>query len=111
MRRLIAVLLVFHGLAHSIAGTLSTPSNSPWPASALWWVATIGFIVAGVGFLGATRPKRRWLLLASLSAALSIGLLATYWQPMGMIGAAIDGAILLVNLPWVNVLFLSGRRA
>lgn len=102
MRRLVGFLLVIHGLAHAGAGMWSMRSAPAWVITALWFVATTGFVLAGAGLLGAPRLEVRWRLLAAGAAVASLALLAFFWHPVLMIGAAIDAAILLDCLPFAH---------
>jgi hypothetical protein len=106
MRRLIALLLVLHGFGHAVAAMWAGPAQQAWLVNAFWWIAVIGFIAAGIGLIETTRLTRVWLALAWASSLASIGLLAMYWQPALMIGAAVDGAILLTVFPWVRLEYL-----
>ena len=102
MRRTVGLLLVLHGLAHAGAGMWVTASAPLWIATMLWWLAIVGFIAAGTGLIGEPWLDRRWRIFSSMAAAASLGLIAMAWQPILMIGAAIDGALLLDVIPFVH---------
>lgn len=106
MRRLIAVVLILHGLAHAGAGIWASPTAPASHVNPLWWLSMVGFMGAGLGLLGFPRLSRWWLPLATVAALASLGLLSLYWSPALMIGAAIDGAILLANLPSIRAALL-----
>ena len=102
MRRTIGFLLVMHGLAHAGAGMWLAAPQPVWLVTILWWLAMAGFLSAGTGLLGVQWLDRRWRLLSCVAAAASLVLLALSWHPILMIGAAIDGAILLDAIPFVH---------
>ena len=102
MRRLLGFLLVIHGLAHSGAGMWATRSAPTWVTTTLWLIATTGFVLAGGGLLGAPRLDVRWRLLAAIAATASLALVARFWHPVLMIGAAIDAAILVDCIPFAH---------
>lgn len=102
MRRVIGFLLVLHGLAHAGVGMWLNTSAPASIVSLLWWLATIGFIAAGTGLLGVPLLDRYWRILSSIAAVASLALIALSSVPVLMIGAAIDGAILLDGIPFVH---------
>jgi signal transduction histidine kinase len=102
MRRTIGVFLVLYGLAHAGAGMWLVSSAPIWIVTALWWVAITGFVAAGTGLLGVPPLDRHWRLLSSIGAFASIALISMSSIPVLMIGAAIDGAILLDAIPFVH---------
>jgi hypothetical protein len=70
----------------------------------LWLIATTGFVLAGAGLLGVPRLDVRWRPLAAVAAAASLALLALFWHPVLMIGAAVDGAILVDCIPFAHAI-------
>ena len=102
MRRLIGSLLILYGAAHAVAGIWITGSHADWTVALLWLIATAGFLGAGGGLLGVARVDRQWRGLATTAAVASLGLIALYARPVLMVGAAIDGAILISSIPFVR---------
>lgn len=99
MRRLIGIALILHGLAHAGAGIWATSSASVWLITLLWWIAMAGFVTAGSGLLGVPRLDRLWRPVSVVASLASLGLFALNWHPVLMIGAAIDGIILIDSVP------------
>lgn len=108
MRRTIGFLLVMHGLAHAGAGMWLAAPRPIWLVTILWWLAMAGFLSAGTGLLGVEWLDRRWRRLSCVAAVASLALLALSWHPILMIGAAIDGAILLDAIPFVHEVVTRG---
>jgi hypothetical protein len=103
VRTTLALFVIAHGLAQAVVPMrgLMTPAvldgGDAMPIF-LYAVATLGFLVAGLGLLGlapftaATRPM---LVLAS---AYSLVALYRLWQPDLWLGVVIDGGLLLAGL-------------
>jgi len=108
MRRTFGLLLVIHGLAHAGAGMWVPEPRPLWGVTVLWWLTMTGFLSAGTGLLGVEWLDRRWRLFACIAALASLWLLAISWHPILMIGAAIDGAILLDTVPFVHATVARG---
>ena len=102
MRRTIGLLFVIHGLTHAGAGMWLKTAAPLGLVIALWWLAMSGFIVAGAGLMGVQWLDRRWRVPSCIAALASLVLLAMSWSPLLMVGAAIDGAILLDAIPFVH---------
>jgi len=102
MRRLIGSLLVLHGFAHAGAGIWATPGAPHLLVTLLWWVAMVGFVSAGAGLIGVRWLDRRGRPLAVIAALASLALLTFYPHPVLLIGAAIDGMILIDSIPFAH---------
>ena len=102
MRRLFGSLLILHAAAHAGAGVWVTGVRSDWTVTLLWFIATAGFLAAGIGLLGVARVERHWRPIVNVGAIASLGLLAMYAHPVFMVGAAIDGGILIGSIPFVR---------
>ena len=102
MRRTLGFLLVIHGLAHAGAGMWLVTSTPVWIITALWWLAITAFLASGTGLLGLSWIDRHWRAFANVGALASLALIGISWNPILMIGAAIDGAILLDAIPVVH---------
>lgn len=128
VRILYAVFLIAHGLVH--AGLAAAPiPNDPNPtpgafftamsrswllprlglgAPVIRWIgillvalATIGFILAGLGALGTPGFNDAWRVVAVVSACISLSLLILFWHPWLILGVLIDIA-LLITLLWAQ---------
>jgi hypothetical protein len=126
LNTLFAIILIAHGLVH--AGLAAAPiPNDPDPkpgafftaverswllpklslnASAIQWMgiilvvlATLGFVLAGLGGLGVPGLNAVWRSLAVFSACLSLLLLILFWHSWLVVGVLIDIGI-LVALLW-----------
>lgn len=102
MRRLFGSLLILHGVAHAGAGVWASGTRPSWWVTALWLVAGAGFLTAGAGLLGVRWLDRRWRTVTVIAAMASLALLAMFPHPVLMIGAAIDGALLITAIPFAR---------
>lgn len=102
MRRLFGSLLILHAAAHAGAGVWITSAHPGWAVTSLWFIATTGFLIAGIGLLGVARADRHWQPIANIAAIASLGLLALLANPVIMVGAAIDGALLITSMSFVR---------
>ena len=59
-RTLIGLVFVLHGLAHSGVGMWAVPLGPDWFVVPVWWLAEVGFIVAGFGLLGIPWCRKIW---------------------------------------------------
>jgi hypothetical protein len=128
LKILYAVFLIAHGLVH--AGLAAAPvTNDPDPkpgafftasvrswllprmglgAPAVQWIgillvalATLGFILAGLGVLGLPGLSAAWRTIAVVSACISLLLLVLFWHPWLIVGVLID-IVLLITLLWAD---------
>ena len=61
--------------------------------NALWAIATVGFLLAGLSLLNIL-PQGLWRPLAGGAAAVSLVLLILYWHPWYVVGTMLNMAIL-----------------
>jgi hypothetical protein len=104
MRRLIGSFLVLHALAHAGAGIWVYGVNEAWPVTVLWFIATLGFLAAGIGLIGVPLLDRHWRAVAVTAAVASLALVALYVHPVSIVGSAIDAAVLIGSIPFVREL-------
>ena len=124
----LAIFLIAHGLVH--AGLAAAPNpvdqdakpgaffTSPgrsWllpriglnPAAVQWIgiilvaLATLGFVLAGLGVFGISGLTTIWRTVAVFSSCVSLLLLVLFWHPWLIVGVLIDIGI-LVALLWVK---------
>lgn len=72
-RRVLGAWLIAHGLAHAGPGMWASGRGPVEPVALLWWVASVGFVLAGFRLLRWPAPRFHPLLLsvaASLASAL-----------------------------------------
>lgn len=128
MVSLFALLLIAHGLVHaglaaapipndpdSKPGAFFTATARSWllprlglNASTVQWVgiilvalATLGFVLAGLGVFGVPGLNSIWQTVTVISACVSLLLLILYWHTWLIVGVLIDVG-LLVALLWVR---------
>ena len=128
LTRIIGAFLIAHGLVHAILAAAPIPNDpapkpgaffttptrswllsklgSPdgviqWAGILLVALATIGFILAGLGILGVPGLSAIWRIAAVASAAVSLLLLILFWHSWLVVGVLIDVAI-LVSLLWLK---------
>ena len=127
-KTLIALFLIAHGLVH--AGLAAAPiPNDPnakpgafFTATARSWLlprlglnppavqwigiilvalATLGFVLAGLGVFGVSGLTTVWRTVAIISACVSLLLLVPFWHPWLIMGVLIDIGI-LITLLWAK---------
>lgn len=89
-RKLLAIVLIAHGLAHASAGMWASDIGGRGLVTLLWEGATIGFLAAGIGLLGLPVLYRHWRALVSIAAASSLALLLLFGHPLFIAGIAAD---------------------
>ena len=101
MVRVLGWLVIAHGLSHAVLpmrGSLAPTVHGDWMPIALYGVAVVGFVAAGLGLLG-LRPLTRFIspLLVLASAWSLVGIFrlgdSSLW-----FGAASDAALILIGL-------------
>lgn len=93
-RTSLGVVLVVHGLAHTLAG-MRAASDLSWPPTIAWAMAVGGFVAAGAGLLGASAFRTRWRWLATIGVGGSVLLLLLGWRgPLALPGLLLDVAII-----------------
>ncbi|HEY7408778.1 MAG TPA: hypothetical protein VH638_10985, partial [Gemmatimonadaceae bacterium] len=100
MRRLVAAVVILHGLAHAGAGMWSADAGFGWLHTISWLAAIIGLMLAGIGLAGAHLVRRWWELafLVGIAGSLSLLLQRPHW--VAGVGIGIDLALLIVWLRW-----------
>jgi hypothetical protein len=101
MRRFVGTALILHGLAHAGIGMWVSPTPS-FLVTVLWWIAMAGFVAAGAGLFGVPRLDARWRPLAVTASLASLLLVALQPHPILLIGAAVDGAILIDSISFAH---------
>ena len=132
MKIIITLFLIAHGLVHT--GLASAPNpNDPdakpgsfftsisrswllpqlglneaavkWMGIILVALATLGFVLAGLGVFGVPGLSEIWRTVAVVSAGVSLLLLVLFWHPWLIVGVLIDISILIALLwaKWPSV--------
>jgi hypothetical protein len=128
LKTLIALFLIAHGLVH--AGLAAAPNpNDPdskpgafftsisrswllpqlglnptivqWIGIILVALATLGFVLVGLGVFGVPGLTAIWRTVAVVSANVSLLLLVLFWHPWLIVGVLIDIGI-LISLLWMK---------
>ena len=125
---LFAIFLILHGLVHaglfaapdpndpdSKPGAFFTSPERSWllsrlglnPSIVKWLgiilvvLATLGFVLAGLGVFGVPGLVGIWRTITVVSAIVSLLLLVLFWHPWLIVGLLIDAGLLIV-LQWGN---------
>jgi hypothetical protein len=128
MKTIIALFLIAHGLVHAglaAAPDPDDPESKPgafftslerswllpkvglstvvvqWIGIVLVAVATLGFVLAGLGVFGVPGLSEIWRTLSLISAGVSLLLLVLFWHLWLIVGLLLDIGI-LVALLWVD---------
>jgi hypothetical protein len=128
LKTVIALILIAHGLVHAglaaapdpkdpdnKAGAFFTSAKRSWlllklglsPITIQWIgiglvsLATLGFVLAGLGIFGVPGLDTIWRVIAIVSAAISLLLLILFWHRWLVVGILID-LVILAELLWIN---------
>jgi hypothetical protein len=94
-RKLAGVLLIVHGLAHTLAGMRATEGALRWSMTLAWALALIGFAAAGSMLLGLRGLTGTWRRYAVGGLIGSVVLLLLGWPgQLAAAGLAIDAVVL-----------------
>jgi hypothetical protein len=96
----IGLVFVLHGLAHSGLGMWATDLGPAWLVVPLWWLAEVGFLVAGFGLLGVPWCRKVWEPMALIAAISSIILLQRFGSLALVFGLGLDILIIVLGLRW-----------
>ena len=95
-RKILATLLILHGLAHAAPGMWAAGDAPPWLVTPLWGAALLGYLAAGLGLFRVPVLRRWWTRLLIAATASSILLLAVFAESVGVVGALFDVALFVV---------------
>jgi hypothetical protein len=91
MRRvLLGWFLILHGIAHAFVGLWSSAEGSISTVSALWAIASVAYMAAGLGLLRVPRLRRVWKQTLVVATITSIAFTAWYMPPWGALGLVLD---------------------
>ena len=96
-RRLAGWFLISHAFAHSFAGMASWYVGRRW-ASAFFAIATLAYLVAGLGLLRAPAIRRWWKPAMVIATLASLHLFVWYRPPWSIAGMCIDVALFVAIL-------------
>ena len=103
---ILGVVLILHGLANMVLPLRGADAGAPglWlpPVTALWVIAIVGFVAAGLGVVG-VRPLGRAIIPASLVAGVA-ALAAQFWHPDADLW---PGVVLSASLPVLATLYVA----
>lgn len=126
LRIVIALVLIVHGIGHSLGwfpafgwakaehwseqswllSNILGPSATRWIGITIWLVALVGFLAAGLGLFGILVPATWWRTLAVVSAIVSLVGLALFWNAfpglLNKVGAIGVDVAALVALLWAR---------
>jgi hypothetical protein len=77
------------------------PATIQWIGIILVALATLGFVLSGLGVFGVPGLSEIWRTVAVVSAVVSLLLLVLFWHPWQIVGVLLDMGI-LVALLWVK---------
>lgn len=98
LRIVLGWLLIVHALAHAGVGTWSSASGTMWVVTVLWTTAYVAYTIAGLGLLRVPELRRRWKPWLVVATCASILTLAWHPSVLGLLGVAVDVALLIVVL-------------
>ncbi len=101
-RQLLAALVVAHGLAHASIATWGISAARGWFLALLWSLSLVGYVAAGFGMLRLPLLRDWWKQTMVVATAASMLLLVLVGQWIGVAGAVVDLALLLLVFEWVQ---------
>lgn len=96
-RRLAGWFLIIHAFAHSFAGMASWYVGRRW-AAAFFAIATIAYLVAGLGLLRAPVLRRWWKASLAVATVASLHLLVWYQPSWAFAGMCLDVTLFVLVL-------------
>lgn len=93
----LGLVLVAHGLAHAGPGIWAAGRGPVEAVSFLWWIASLGFVIAGFRILNWPAPSLHPLVPAVTAAGASLALLPF----VGLSPVTLGGALLDLVLVWL----------
>jgi len=102
-RLLFATIVIAHGLAHADIARWGLSYSPRWFLTALWSVALVGYVAAGCGMLRVPALRDAWKQLMIAATASSILLLTLIGAWIGVVGAIVDVALLILVFEWAQV--------
>ena len=98
LRVMLGWLIIAHAFAHASAGVWSATQGTMWTVTAVWTVAFLALLCAGLGLLRVPILRRVWHR-ALVGGCVASGLMIIWYRPpLGMAGIALDLAILILAL-------------
>lgn len=98
-RTALGLLLIVHGMAHTLAGMRATESGPRWIMTAAWGLTLVGFTASGLAVLGVRGLGGTWRRYALAGVAGSVVLLVAGWPtPPAAVGLLLDAVVLTLML-------------
>ena len=98
LRVILGWLIIAHAFAHASAGVWSATQGTMWTVTAVWTVAFLALLCAGLGLLRVPVLRRGWHGALVVGCVASCLMIVWYRPPLGMVGIALDFVILIVAL-------------
>jgi len=125
LKIVLGIFIIAHGLVHAVLAIAPNPSDTDakpgafftsverswllpklglsattvqWMGIILVGLATLGFVLAGLGIFGVPGLNTIWRTVAVGSAGVSLALLIIFWHPWLPVGVLIDIAVLAALL-------------
>ena len=95
-RILFAALVIAHGLAHADIARWGLDYSPRWFLTALWSIALVGYVAAGCGMLRVPLLRGSWKQIMIVATASSMLLLTLLGAWVGVVGAVVDVALLML---------------
>src|SRR5690349_21364882 len=95
-RKILATLLILHGLAHAAPGMWAAGDAPSWVVTPPWGASLIGYLAAGLGLFRMPLLRRWWTQLLIVATASSILLLVLFAEPIAAVGAVLDVALFVI---------------
>jgi len=96
-RKVFATLLILHGFGHAAPGMWAAGDAPSWVITPLWGAALLGYLAAGLGLFRVPLLRRWWTQALVVASASSLLMLTVFAERVGVIGALLDVALLVVG--------------
>lgn len=101
-RGIVAGLVLLHGLAHASVGVWASSEGPAYLVTPLWAMAMLGYIAAALGLWRVPVLRVHWKQLMLAATIASLVMLMLYTELVGLVGAVVSVALLLVAFTWAQ---------